>query len=311
MQNSPAWLEKWQKALEAAAAKNQDPSKGRPDWLKIRARLNETYETVQDVLERHHLHTVCREANCPNRLECFGKGTATFLILGSVCTRNCTFCNITTGNPQPLDPAEPEELARAVRDLGLRHVVITSVTRDDLPDGGAAHFAETIGAVRQAGSQAVVEVLIPDFGGSAEALQTVVDQKPEIINHNIETVPRLYPKVRPAAEYDRSLELLARVREMDRDIYTKSGLMAGLGEKPEEVLEAISDLRQSGCSILTLGQYLAPSNEHYPILEYVHPELFDLYRQAAEAEGFLSVTSAPLVRSSYNAAELMERIQAG
>jgi lipoic acid synthetase len=280
--------------------------KRKPKWLRIDLNKGRSLDYVKDILERFSLNTVCEEANCPNRMECFSKKTATFMILGSQCTRNCRFCNVTHAPAQPLDPEEPKNVAAAALELGLKHVVITSVTRDDLPDGGAKHFALTIKAIKVRKSDIVVEVLIPDFRGSYEALETVVKAKPEILNHNVETVPRLYPEVRPSALYERSLELLKRVKSIDSSVLTKSGIMVGLGEKEEEVLDVLKDLRSVGCDFLTVGQYLAPSTEHYPVVEYVAPEVFDMYKQKALEMGFSFVASAPLVRSSYNAAEMLE-----
>jgi len=285
-------------------------SKGnKPDWLKIRVRQNEHYGTVEEVLSQNHLHTVCVEANCPNRLECYGKKTATFMILGRVCTRNCTFCNVTKGDVDPVDPEEPEAVGRAVEALGLRHAVVTSVTRDDLEDGGAEHFYRVIRAIRKRKPDTIIEVLIPDFQGKEAPLKRVMEAGPEIINHNVETVPSLYHRVRPMADYRRSLELLRRVKAAHPEIYTKSGMMAGLGEEEDQVLKTFSHLREAGCEILTIGQYLAPSPQHHPVVEYVHPRQFEQYEAAARRMGFLSVASAPFVRSSYNAAELLERIK--
>lgn len=285
-------------------------SKGnKPEWLKIRVRQNEEYGTVEEVLQRNHLHTVCVEANCPNRLECYGKKTATFMILGRVCTRNCTFCNVTKGEVDQVDPEEPEAVARAVEALGLRHAVITSVTRDDLDDGGAEHFFRVIRAIRERKPDTIIEVLIPDFQGKEAPLNRVMAAGPEIINHNVETVPTLYSQVRPMADYQQSLDLLKRVKETSPGIYTKSGMMLGLGEKEDQVVKTLSDLRGAGCDILTIGQYLAPSPQHHPVVEYVHPRQFEEYRKAALEMGFLSVASAPFVRSSYNAAELLEKIR--
>ncbi|MGE5629959.1 MAG: lipoyl synthase [Caulobacteraceae bacterium] len=281
--------------------------KRKPYWLRIDLNKGRSLDYVKDILKRFSLNTVCEEANCPNRMECFSKKTATFMILGSQCTRNCRFCNVTHGKPQPVDPEEPQNVAKATVELGLKHVVITSVTRDDLPDGGAGHFSEVIKAIKGLNKDIIVEVLIPDFKGDAVALETVVKAKPEIINHNVETVPRLYPDVRPAAVYDRSLELLKRVKEMDNSILTKSGIMVGLGEKEEEMLEVFKDLRAVGCDFLTIGQYLAPSTKHYPVVEYVTPEDFKEYKKEALSLGFSFVASAPLVRSSYNAAEMLQK----
>lgn len=285
----------------------------KPEWLRIPVRGGENLKTVKELLKRLHLNTVCVEANCPNRMECFSSKTATFMILGSICTRNCRFCDVKPGAPSAVEADEPDRIAEAVGELGLEHVVITSVTRDDLPDGGATHFAETVGAVRGVGGgtgekgSITIEVLIPDFKGDYSALSTVVDAQPDIINHNIETIPRLYEAVRPQAVYERSLELLRRVKEIDPSVYTKSGLMVGLGESPEEVERAMDDLRGVGCDFLTIGQYLPPSKDHYPLKEYIHPEQFDKYRRTGYAKGFSFVASAPFVRSSYKAAEALNK----
>ncbi|WP_026478864.1 lipoyl synthase [Alkaliphilus transvaalensis] len=281
--------------------------KRKPQWLRIKLKQDPNFGYVNNVLKKFSLNTVCEEANCPNRLECFNKKTATFMILGSQCSRNCRFCNVTHGELQAVDPNEPKKVAKAAQELGLRHVVITSVTRDDLPDGGAAHFAETVKAIRELDPSMVVEVLIPDLQGKEEAIRTVVEAKPEIINHNIETVPRLYEAVRPMAIYQRSLELLELVKEMDPTIYTKSGIMVGLGETYDEVISTLKDLREVSCDFLTIGQYLAPSKKHYPIVEYVTPEIFKQYKEVGEDLGFGYVASDPLVRSSYYAADALEK----
>jgi lipoic acid synthetase len=234
---------------------------------------------------------------------CFERRTATFLLLGDICTRGCRFCAVKTGRPPLPDPEEPERVAEAAKILGLKHVVLTSVTRDDLPDGGAAHFAETARRIRSRVKPISIEVLVPDFKGRREALRVVVDSRPEVINHNVETVPRLYPKVRPQARYERSLEVLRWVKEESPTIARKSGLMVGLGETPREVLGVMDDLRKAGCDILTIGQYLAPSPEHHPVVEYVNPEQFAYYKQEGVARGFSAISSGPLVRSSFHAGE--------
>jgi lipoic acid synthetase len=254
------------------------------------------------------LHTVCQEARCPNLGECFSQGTATFLILGDRCTRNCRFCAIGHGPSGPPDPEEPARVAEAVKAMGLQYVVITSVTRDDLPDGGAALFAETIRTVRKKRSEAKVEVLIPDFQGNVEALRTVVEARPDVLNHNVETVPRLYPSVRPGAVYERSIDLLSQVRVLDLSMPTKSGLMLGLGESADEVRETLQDLVDAGCRILTLGQYLQPSKEHLPVARFVPPEEFDAWKETALQMGFAEVASGPFVRSSYHAKELFQAL---
>ena len=280
----------------------------KPVWLKRRAPDPEALQRMRSLLLRYGLNTVCQGALCPNQGECFGKGTATFLILGRTCTRNCTFCAIPSEERPPApDPGEPERIARATAELGLKHVVITSVTRDDLPDGGAAHFAETVSALKKNGARVIVEVLIPDFQGSLQALETVVHSGPDIINHNLETVPRLYPEVRPQADYRRSLHLLQMVKEIDPGKISKSGLMLGLGEERQEVLQVMADLREVSCDLLTLGQYLQPSGKHHPVVRYISPEEFEELQRRGEDLGFKGVFSAPLVRSSFHAAEIFEK----
>ncbi len=280
----------------------------KPDWLKVRYRPGVEYQKVESLISSLNLNTVCEEAACPNKGECFNRKTATFMILGRVCTRSCTFCNVSDGCPENPDPEESGNIALAVKKLGLRHVVITSVTRDDLPDGGAGHFAEVIAKIREADKKVVIEVLIPDFEGDSESLDRVIDAGPHIINHNVETVPKLYSGVRPQALYERSLELLGRVKERSSGIYTKSGLMLGLGEKKSEVLDVFRDLRRYGCDFLTVGHYLAPSKKHHPVVEWVDPALFDEFRDIAVELGFIHVSSAPLVRSSYLADEAIDSL---
>lgn len=278
----------------------------KPEWLRAKALSGSTALGVQDMMRDLSLHTVCEEAGCPNCGECFGRRSAAFLIMGGTCTRNCRFCQVGKGCPQPLDPEEPAHLSAAVARLGLRHVVITSVTRDDLPDGGAGHFAAVISAIRKvcADKPPVIEVLIPDFQGNREALAVVIAANPDILNHNIETVQRLYSQIRPEANYNRSLEVLSEAHLINPRLALKSGLMVGLGETPEEVLQVMRDLRSHHCGLLTIGQYLAPSRSHYPVQEYIHPDTFAFYQQAAEEMGFDAVASGPLVRSSYMADEL-------
>lgn len=280
----------------------------KPEWLKKKMDMKPVME-MEKMLRSLSLNTVCEGASCPNRGECFKNKTATFMILGSVCTRNCRFCDVSKGAPTHLDPNEPENVAIASEKLGLKHVVVTSVTRDDLPDGGAEHFAQTIRAIKQRLPESSVEVLIPDFEGSKDALMTVIDAKPEIINHNTETVPRLYPTVRPMAIYERSLELLKRVKELGSGIHSKSGIMVGLGETKEEILAVMDDLREVNCDLLTIGQYLQPSRKHLEIVEYITPEQFKDYEQIGLEKGFKYVASGPFVRSSYNAIEGMKRLQ--
>ncbi|MGB9700740.1 MAG: lipoyl synthase [Thermodesulfobacteriota bacterium] len=264
---------------------------------------------MRDLLARYQLNTVCQGALCPNQGECFTAGTATFLILGRTCTRNCTFCAIPSAQRPPVpDPDEPERLAQAVQEMGLKYVVITSVTRDDLEDGGAGHFAQTVTILKEKIPDIKVEVLIPDFQGSTTSLKKVLESAPDIINHNLETVPRLYSEVRPQADYERSLNLLRTVKEIDPSKITKSGIMLGLGESREEILEVMKDLRQVSCDLLTLGQYLQPSGKHHPVRRYIPPEEFAEYKNIGEEMGFKAVFSGPLVRSSFQAREIFERI---
>ena len=275
----------------------------KPDWIKAKAPAGEDYEELKRLVQSSRLHTVCQSANCPNIGECWRSRTATFMILGNICTRNCCFCAVEHGRPAGLDTDEPVRVAEAVAYLKLRHAVITSVTRDDLPDGGARIFADTITHIHDAVPGCSVEVLIPDFQGSRSALETVMDAKPEILNHNVETVERCYPSVRPQADYARSLELLETARRIDPDVRTKSGIMVGVGETWEEVIQTVSDLRRVGCDILTIGQYLAPSPDHAPISKYYTPDEFAQLKQIGLDTGLGHVESAPLVRSSYHAAD--------
>lgn len=269
-----------------------------PTWLRKRLPPEALTAPVGAILEELRLSTVCREAHCPNIGECFARGTATFMILGRVCTRGCTFCAVDRGPPEPVDPGEPARVAEAARRLGLRHVVITSVARDDLADGGSSQFAAAVRAVHS-DTQATVEVLTPDFGGCRIDVERVLDAAPEVFNHNVETVPRLYAAVRPQADYRRSLDVLSWAAERADAPLTKSGLMLGLGEAEEEVLAVLADLRRSGCRMLTLGQYLAPSRSHHPVVEYVTPERFERLGGLARHMGFETVASGPFVRSSY------------
>ncbi len=278
--------------------------KRKPDWLRIRIRNGKNLNKVSELLESLSLNTVCKEANCPNRMECFDKKTATFMILGKVCSRSCRFCNIKGGVCDPVDVSEPESISEAVKILALQHVVITSVTRDDLSDGGAFHFADVINMLKKSNAGVRIEVLIPDFQGRMKSLLKVTDAFPDIINHNVETVPSLYKVIRSGAEYERSLGLLCAVKEINPDIRTKSGIMLGLGEKEEEVLGVLNDLAAAACDGVTIGQYLAPSKEHHPVVEYIRPEMFEYYKKKAMDMGLKYVASAPFVRSSYNAAEM-------
>lgn len=271
----------------------------KPKWLKVKAPAGEEFGRVRGIIGAHGLHTVCQSAKCPNVGECWNRGTATFLILGNVCTRACGFCNIATGRPKPLDEEEPARVARATRLMGLRHVVITSVDRDDLPDGGAEIWARTVEAVREAAPEATIETLIPDFRGRADHIDTVLATRPDVLNHNVETVPRLYRTVRPQAKYPWSLSVLGRAAEAG--LTTKTGFMLGLGERPDEVHDLLRDVRGVGVSIVTIGQYLQPTREHLPVARYVDPSEFEAHGRFALELGFSAVESAPLVRSSYHA----------
>jgi lipoic acid synthetase len=282
---------------EITPAISEKPRK--PEWLRVKLPTGQEYLNVRNIVDKHKLHTICQSGNCPNMGECWGAGTATFMILGNVCTRSCGFCSVFTGKPLPADWDEPMRVANSVKLMNVKHCVITSVDRDDLKDGGSIIWAETIKAIRKESPATKFETLIPDFMGKWENLQRVIDVKPDIISHNIETVKRLTPQVRIQAKYDRSLEVLKRVKEAG--IRTKSGIMVGLGEKEEEVLEALDDLRSVNCDVVTIGQYLQPTPKNLPVAEFVHPDQFERYRVAAVAKGFLYVESGPLVRSSYHA----------
>ncbi len=274
-----------------------------PEWLKVKAPKHGAYEEMAGFLQSLGLHTVCQSASCPNIGECFSKGTATFMILGDRCTRNCGFCGVHSDKPMPVDPDEPGRVAEAAARMGLKYVVVTSVTRDDLPDGGAEQFAKTIQGIVTKVPSAKVEVLIPDLNGDWGALQTILDAEPFVLNHNIETVPRLYDTVRSSANYDRSLRLIETAKQLKPSTYTKSGLMLGLGETKDEVVQTLRDLRAHRCDIITIGQYLRPSKVNLPVVEYVHPDMFDEYKIVAEGLGFSFVSSGPFVRSSYHADE--------
>ncbi len=283
----------------------------KPDWLRVKAPGRERIGNVKDILRDLALNTVCEEASCPNIGECFNAGTATFLIMGPACTRACPYCDIDfEKKPKALDPTEPERLAQAVRRMKLNHVVITSVNRDDLPDGGASQFVGCISAVRNVSPNTTIEVLIPDLCGNWDALELILQAAPEVLNHNTETVPRLYRRVRPQGNYDRTLELLQRTRQLSPSTYTKSGIMVGLGETDIEIRQVMQDLRTVDCDILTIGQYLQPSQKHLKVNEFIHPEQFAAWKTFGEQIGFLQVVSSPLTRSSYHAEqvrELMER----
>ena len=275
----------------------------KPEWLKVRFPGGANFTRIDNYHRQQGLHTVCRSAACPNQGECWGQGTATFMILGNLCSRNCQFCNVDAGALSPPDPQEPGKVARAIAELKLRHAVITSVTRDDLPDGGAEHFAQLVKEIRQQAPHCRVELLIPDLQGNWQALSTILSAGPDILGHNIETVPRLYSLVRPEANYQRSLRLLAESRNLKPSVLTKSGMMLGLGETREEILQVLRDLRQHGCQLLTLGQYLSPSSAHFPVQHYIPPEDFQSLAEQGRTLGFHHVEAGPLVRSSYHAAE--------
>lgn len=277
----------------------------KPDWLRVKAPQWERVGNVKGILRDLGLNTVCEEASCPNIGECFNAGTATFLIMGPACTRACPYCDIDfEKKPQPLDSTEPERLAEAVRRMNLNHVVITSVNRDDLSDGGASQFVRCIEEVRAVSPQTTIEVLIPDLCGNWDALELILQAKPEVLNHNTETIKRLYRRVRPQGDYQRSLELLKRSRQLTPEVYTKSGIMVGLGETDVEVRETMQDLRTVDCDILTLGQYLQPSPKHLPLVEFIPPEQFKAWREFGESIGFLQVVASPLTRSSYHAEQV-------
>ncbi|HEY5410151.1 MAG TPA: lipoyl synthase [Caulobacteraceae bacterium] len=282
----------------------------KPDWLRVRAPGSPGYLETRDIVKGHGLVTVCEEAACPNIGECWSVKHATFMIMGEVCTRACAFCNVRTGLPSALDPTEPDRVGDAVAKMGLKHVVITSVDRDDLGDGGAAHFAATIAAIRKAAPATTVEILTPDFLRKAGAAERVIDARPDVFNHNLETVPRLYLQIRPGARYYHSLRLLERVKERDPGQFTKSGLMVGLGEAKAEVMQVMDDMRSAGIDFITIGQYLQPTRKHAPIDRYVEPQEFAAYEAIARAKGFLMVSASPLTRSSHHAGEDFARLKA-
>ena len=288
--------------------KKDKPAVHKPSWLKRRLPSGPAYEQVCNLLKKGHLHTVCQEARCPNIWECFSQKTATFLILGDRCTRNCGFCAIAHGPSGPPDPEEPLRVAGAVEQMALKYVVITSVTRDDLPDGGAGIFAATIETIRRRMPETFIEVLTPDFMGDMSAIKKVILARPDVFNHNVETVPRLYSTVRPRADYHRSLKVLETAKNIDPDIVTKSGIMVGLGETEKEVMETFQDLLNVRCNILTIGQYLQPTKENLPVIRFVPPEEFQQLRDKAIEMGFGEVASGPFVRSSYHAKELFEAV---
>ena len=292
------------------ARRGETPRLPKQDWIRVKAQAGAGYQRTRDIVRAHNLTTVCEEAGCPNLGECWNRGHATMMIMGEICTRGCTFCNVATGRPNALDAFEPGRVAEAVAKLGLNHVVITSVDRDDLDDGGAAHFAQTIRAIRHRAPGTTIEVLTPDFLRCAPAaLEIVVAAKPDVFNHNLETVPRLYPEVRPGARYFHSLRLLQRVKELDPRIFTKSGVMVGLGETGAEVRQVMDDMRAAEIDFLTIGQYLQPTPKHHAVSRFVTPDEFCDYETAASGKGFLVVSATPLTRSSHHAGADFEKLQ--
>jgi lipoic acid synthetase len=292
-------------------ARPDTPLLRKPEWIRVRAPGSKGYLETREIVKGNGLVTVCEEAGCPNIGECWSVKHATFMIMGEVCTRACAFCNVATGMPQPLDPTEPARVADATRRMGLKHVVVTSVDRDDLDDGGAEHFAETVRAIRAENPGTTIEILTPDFLRKDDsAAETVIDARPDVFNHNLETVPRLYLKIRPGARYFHSLRLLQRVKERDPSQFTKSGLMVGLGESKEEVMQVMDDMRSAGVDFITIGQYLQPTRKHAAVDRFVTPEEFKAYEAIARAKGFLMVSSSPLTRSSHHAGEDFARLRA-
>jgi lipoic acid synthetase len=292
------------------AALRDNPSPRKPPWIRVKAPVSPEYHATRRLIREHALHTVCEEAACPNIGECWKDKHATVMILGATCTRACTFCNVATGRPDLLDPHEPERVGEAVGKLGLRHIVVTSVDRDDLDDGGALHFARTIAAIRAAAPETTIEVLVPDFLRKDGAIETVMAAKPDVLNHNLETVPRLYAEVRPGARYFASLRLLDEVKRLDPAMFTKSGIMVGLGEDKGEVLQVMDDLRTAQVDFLTIGQYLQPTPKHHAVDRFVTPDEFETYRRQALGKGFLLVSASPLTRSSYHAGDDFARLRA-
>lgn len=292
------------------AHKPDQEVKRKPAWIRVKAPVSKEYHETRQIVRDHSLHTVCEEAACPNIGECWAQRHATMMIMGGICTRACSFCNVATGKPGALDPFEPTNVAQAVAKLGLKHVVITSVDRDDLADGGAAHFAEVIRATREASPETTIEILTPDFLRKEGAVEVVVNARPDVFNHNLETVPRLYTEVRPGARYFHSLRLLDEVKRQDPSMFTKSGIMVGLGETKEEVLQVMDDLRSADVDFLTIGQYLQPTPKHHVVDRFVTPEEFKQYETMAYGKGFLMVSATPLTRSSYHAGEDFARLRA-
>ncbi|MEK9680317.1 MAG: lipoyl synthase [Pelagibacteraceae bacterium] len=289
--------------------KPSSPIQRKPDWIRVRISNSSIYNSTKEIVKKNKLHTVCEEASCPNISECWSKKHATFMIMGDTCTRACAFCNVKTGLPNPLDINEPHRIALATKDLNLNHVVITSVDRDDLLDGGADHFAQTITEIKKINPNTTVEILTPDFLRKGEVYKKIVDVKPDVFNHNIETVPSNYIKVRPGSRYFQSLNLLKAVKEYDNKIFTKSGLMLGLGESEDELYQVMDDLRCANVDFLTLGQYLQPTEKHFPIKKFVEPNDFDRFKKVAYSKGFLLVSSSPMTRSSYHAGDDFKKLK--
>lgn len=295
------------KAVSNMSDMDEESKATKPYWLKRKIAYSGKHNSVQHNIHTRGLHTVCIEAKCPNRSECYSRGVATFLIMGNICTRNCSFCSVSHGTPTNLDPNEPDQIAEAVAELKLKHVVITSVTRDDLEDGGASHYALIVKKLKNRFPEITTELLIPDLQGDTNALDIVFTSKPDILNHNVETVPCLYPLIRPQASFQRSLDVLKRAS--DKGLTTKSGIMVGLGEKFDDVIKTMQALRAHGCSIITIGQYLRPSADQIEVKEFVHPEIFENYSKAGKQMGFSEVFAGPFVRSSYRADELLKEVQ--
>ncbi|WP_375203839.1 lipoyl synthase [Hyphococcus sp.] len=300
-----------QKPRHPEKQKREDsPIQRKPEWIRVKAPVSKGYSATRDIVRSKNLHTVCEEAACPNIGECWEKKHATMMIMGDTCTRACAFCNVKTGLPAPLDVNEPENVGAAVAEMGLNHVVITSVDRDDLEDGGAEHFAKVVHAIRAAAPGTTIEILTPDFLRKDGAAEIVIDSQPDVFNHNLETVPRLYLLIRPGARYYHSMRLLEKVKERDPQMFTKSGIMVGLGETREEVMQVMDDMRSAGVDFITIGQYLQPTRKHAPIDRFVHPDEFKSYETLARAKGFLMVSSSPLTRSSHHAGEDFAQLQA-
>ena len=290
--------------------KPSNPIQKKPNWIRVRLTNSSIYSDTKKIVKNNNLHTVCEEAGCPNISECWSKKHATFMIMGDTCTRACAFCNVKTGIPNSLDKNEPLRVAKATNDLSLSHVVITSVDRDDLPDGGAEHFVETIIAIRKNNPKTTIEILTPDFLRKGDVYKNIVDADPDVFNHNIETVPSNYTKVRPGSRYFQSINLLKEVKDYNNKIFTKSGLMLGLGEKEEELFQVMDDLRCARVDFLTLGQYLQPTDKHYPIKKFIPPEDFEKFKKIAYSKGFLQVSSSPMTRSSYHAGDDFSKLKA-